>query len=346
MTDTATKQVGVVGTSGFTGKECLRLLENHPLANVACTMSARREPAEPQGYAGALREPACEPFAADKLHGLDAVFVCAPHETAALAVPELLEHVPSVIDLSAAYRLRDPSLYDSHYRFRHPHAELLETAVFGLTEWSRERLKRARLIANPGCYVTSVLLPLMALRDGGCIATGSDMIADCKSGVSGAGKGATPVTHFASVNEDFRAYGVGTHRHEPEMRQELGTERLFFSPHLLPVFRGILSTIHVKPTDGMTADDLRGVLSERYTNEPFVRVYAVDEGWPTLADVQLTNACHIGVAAHGDRVVVVSCLDNLIKGAAGQAVQNFNVAVGIDETLGLPTSSETLRGWR
>lgn len=340
------KRVAIVGGSGFTGKECLRLLSRHPAVEVACVMSARAGPTEPETYPGVLHEPRLSPFDPARLSGLDAVFLCAPHDRSAELAPQLLEKTATVIDLSAGHRLRNPALYERHYGFTHPHPDLLGEAVFGLTEWARQPLSKARLVANPGCYVTTVLLPLKALLGESCIAPGTDLIADCKSGVSGAGKGATPVTHFASVHEDFRAYGVGSHRHEPEIRQELGTDRLFFTAHLLPVFRGILATIHLVPNTGLRAADLASCLAERYAGEPFVRVYAAADGLPCLAAVQGTNACHIGVRDHGDRVVVIACLDNLVKGAAGQAVQNFNVACGLDETLGLDAGHTAVRGWR
>ena len=245
-----TKMVAVVGVSGFTGKECLRLLARHPEVEVAVAMSARAEPGAACAHAGALREPEGQPFDLEALAGLDAVMLCAPHEASAALVPELLKRCAHVVDLSAGYRLADASLYPRFYEFEHPHPELLAERVFGLTEWQREALQSARLIANPGCYVTSVLLPLLALEGADALAAGAPVIADCKSGVSGAGKGATPTTHFASVHEDFRAYGVGAHRHEPEIREQLGHDRLYFTPHLLPVFRGILSTLHVEPAAG------------------------------------------------------------------------------------------------
>ena len=340
-------RVAVVGASGFTGKECLRLLAGHPevSSTVAMASRAERQSSNPSSYPGALREPAQESFALDRLFGLDAVMLCTPHETSASLAADLVEKVGCVIDLSAAFRLQRLAAYDQHYGFTHPHPELCASAVFGLTEWARERLPGAKLVANPGCYVTSVLLPVKALLAQGCLAADSDIIADCKSGVSGAGKAASAVTHFASVHEDFRAYAVGTHRHEPEIREQAGTERLFFTPHLLPVFRGILSTIHVRPAPGRTAADLQRALHDRYRGEPFVIVHGEADGLPCLADVQGSNRCHIGVAGHDDRAVVVSCLDNLIKGASGQAIQNLNAVLGLPETLGLETP-RPLAGWR
>lgn len=338
------KRVAVLGVSGFTGKECLRLLARHPEVEVSVTMSARREPGRACEHPGALREPDGAPFEIDRLDGLDAVLLCAPHEASAHLVPELLARCGHVVDLSAGYRLAEASLYPEFYRFEHPHPELLAQRVFGLTEWHRDALHGARLIANPGCYVTSVLLPVLALEEAGVLADGAAVIADCKSGVSGAGKGATPTTHFAAVHEDFRAYGVGSHRHEPEIREQLGHDRLFFTPHLLPVFRGILSSIHVEPAAGRNAADLRQALAERYAGEAFVDV--LPEGLPCISEVQGSNRCRIGVAQHGGRAVVVSCIDNLIKGASGQAIQNLNLALGLAEDLGLADLDPALPGWR
>ena len=337
-------RIAVLGTSGFTGKECLRLLGAHPGFEVSATLSLREEPGEGLSYPGALREDSSDALDLARLEGVDAVLVCGPHEQSADLVPGLLEVVPRVIDLSAAFRLADPTLYPTYYGFEHPRADLLESRVFGLTEWARADLPTAQLVANPGCYVTSVLLPLKALLAKGCVADGSSIIADCKSGVSGAGKTLGPSTHFASVHEDFRAYAVGAHRHEPEIREQSGLDRVYFTPPLLPVFRGILSTLHLEPSPGMSVDDLRAVLADRYRDEPFVEV--LEEGLPCLSEVQVTNLCRIGLAQHDDRIVLVSCLDNLIKGAAGQAIQNLNAMFGLPETLGLAVTSLAPQGWR
>jgi N-acetyl-gamma-glutamyl-phosphate reductase len=320
-------RVAVVGASGFTGKETLLWLGRHPNAEIVTVMSAR--PSEDPGakslldrkdssYAGAMREPDAIPYDPEGLRGLDCVFVCTPHERAAQIVPDFIDDVTTVIDLSAGFRLKDPGAYETFYGFTHPSTQLLEDRVYGLCEWARADLPGARLIANPGCYVTSVLLPARALEEANLLDPSADIIADCKSGVSGAGKGLTPATHFSSVHEDFRAYGVGTHRHEPEIRQELGSDRLFFTPHLLPVFRGILSTLHIRPHLDVDHQRVREVLTERYACDPFVVVHQDGEPLPCLSEVQRSNRCHLGVAQHGDRIVVVSCLDNLVNGAAGQ----------------------------
>lgn len=339
---TTKKRVAIVGASGFTGKEAFRLLEQHPDVDLAGLWSARTEPSARQEYGGRLHEPRSLPLDLEALAGCDAVLLCAPHDASASLAPRLLEHVPLVLDLSAAYRLRDPELYPRFYGFEHPAKGLLQERVYGLTEWARASLRAARLVACPGCYVTSVLLPLLALRDAGVVAE-DDIIADCKSGVSGAGKAANAITHFASVHDDFRAYGVGTHRHEPEIREQFESDRVFFTPHLLPLFRGILTTLHLRAKSGVRAPQAREAMAARYEQDPFVQIR--DAGLPSIADVAGSNRCVIGVADHGDRLVVVSCLDNLVKGAAGQAIQNLNIALDLPETAGLGPVRDAIPGW-
>ncbi|HHI79184.1 MAG TPA: N-acetyl-gamma-glutamyl-phosphate reductase [Planctomycetes bacterium] len=359
------KRVAVIGAAGFTGKECLRLLEGHPCVELAAVMSARDEERPPVALRGALHEAPLAPLDLSALEGLDAVFLATPHERAAQLAPALVERVSCTIDLSAAHRLKDLSAYPRYYGFEHPHPALVEKAIFGLSEQAPALAQAAQqlagtgeagapgqrmgvLLANPGCYVTSVCLPLLPLIREGMVDLEGDLILDCKSGVSGAGKNPGPGTHFASVHEDFRAYGIGTHRHEPEIRETLGTERAFFVPHLLPVFRGILSSIHLRPAAGLGVGDLREKLRQSYAKSAFVQVLAEDEGAPCLSEVQGTNLCRIAVLPHGERCVIVSVLDNLIKGAAGQAVQNFNLLMGLEESAGLPRGSALpmLEGWR
>ncbi len=359
------KRVAIIGATGFTGKECLRLLEGHPSVEIASIMSARSEARPPVTARGALHEAPLPPLDLEALEGVDAVFLATPHETAARLAPELVQRVSCTIDLSAAHRIKDLSAYPKFYGFEHPNPSLVERAIFGLCEQAPAlrqaaedaaefnndkgvRGKEGVLIANPGCYVTSVCLPLLPLLQAELVDLDGDLILDCKSGVSGAGKAASPGTHFASVHEDFRAYAIGTHRHEPEIRETLGTERAFFVPHLLPVFRGILSSIHLRPAKGQDADSLRSHLAEHYEDSPFVKILAKDQGSPCLAEVQGTNLCRVAVLPHGDRCVLVSVLDNLIKGAAGQAIQNFNLVMGLEEDQGLPCGSKLpmLEGWR
>jgi len=235
--------------------------------------------------------------------------------------------------LSADFRLKDAAQYRSVYQHEHPAPALMNESVYGLTEFARADVANARLVANPGCYPTSILLALRPLLEAGLVDQGAQIVCDAKSGVSGAGKNPTNRTHFGASHENFLAYGVGAHRHAPEIRLHAGTERITFVPHLLPVFRGILSTIYVPPAAGVTAAHVASCLQERFANERFVKVYS--RGLPELNRVQMTNDCHIGVAACDAYVVVVSAIDNLLKGASGQALQNMNLMLGLEESAGL-----------
>jgi N-acetyl-gamma-glutamyl-phosphate reductase len=244
-----------------------------------------------------------------------------------------------VIDLSADFRLKDPAAYAHWYGHAHPHPELLPQAVYGLPELEGPHLKGARLVANPGCYPTSVILAAAPLLKEG-LTDPSSLIADSKSGVTGAGREPTMGTHFPEVNESLKAYGVTRHRHTPEIEQELsaiagGPLFINFTPHLLPINRGILSTVYASNAKGLTKKDLLAVYHEFYKGAPFVRVY--DQGLPEIRHVRGSNFCDIGfeVDARTKRVVIVSAIDNLIKGASGQAVQNLNLAFGLPETAGL-----------
>ena len=261
------------------------------------------------------------------------MFLCTPHGAAAPIAKAALDAGCKVVDLSADFRLRDEALYQSTYGSAHPAPLLLREAVYGLTEHARTALQHARLCANPGCYPTSVLMPLLPLLQNGMLDDQAPIIADSKSGTSGAGKAPGERTHFGNVHENFCAYGVGNHRHAPEIRQEAGTQRIVFTPHLLPTFRGILSTIYLSPKAGSTVAAMRSCLAERYAKEAFVKVY--DNGWPELKCVQHSNQCHIAIGQSGPLVVVVSVIDNLVKGASGQALQNMNVMLGLPESEGL-----------
>lgn len=325
------KACAIVGASGYTGRELLDLLSRHPRLRATAVMTARPGAApEPPAFPN---DPAIDALDLDRLAAVDGVFLCTPHGAASGIAKAALAHGKKVVDLSADFRLRDPALYERVYHAAHPAPELLAEAVYGLTEHRRAAVAAARLVANPGCYPTSVLLPLLPLRQAGLLADGAPVIADSKSGTSGAGKAPSERTHFGAVHENFCAYGVGVHRHAPEIQQEAGTANLVFTPHLLPTFRGILSTLYLTPKPGVTADALRGCLRERYAGEAFVRVY--DKGQPELRCVQRTNQCHIAVTASGPLVVVTSAIDNLVKGASGQALQNMNLMLGLPEGDGL-----------
>ena len=318
------KRCAIVGATGYTGQELRRLLTNHCGLEAAVLMTARPGVVPDEADIG--------PLDLARLGDVDGVFLCTPHGAAAEIARAALEAGRPVVDLSADFRLRDEATYAETYGDAHPAPDLLHEAVYGLTEHARERVATARLVANPGCYPTSVLLPLLPLQDASLVDPAAPVIADSKSGVSGAGKAPNERTHFGNVHENFLAYGIGTHRHTPEIVQELGRE-VVFTPHLLPTFRGILSTIYVQPAAGASADDLRACLHERYAAEPFVTV--LQEGAPELRDVQRTNRCVVAVHESGPLCVVTSAIDNLVKGAAGQALQNMNLMLGRSETEGL-----------
>jgi N-acetyl-gamma-glutamyl-phosphate reductase len=272
--------------------------------------------------------------------GVEAVFVALPHVEAMAVVPKLLDRRLKVVDLSADFRLRDAAAYSRAYG--HPHAapELLEEAVYGLTEHTRSRVQSARLVANPGCYPTATLLALLPLARGGLLGE-FGAIVDAKSGVSGAGRGLKQGSLYCEVNEGLVPYNVGRHRHQPEMEQELATAagrgvRLTFAPHLVPLSRGMEATIYLAPREGAGLREVTGLLRETYAGEPFVKI--LPEGkLPGIREVAGTNLCRIGCTddPHGGRVVVVSVIDNLVKGASGQALQNMNVMLGLPEAAGL-----------
>lgn len=325
------KSCAIVGASGYTGRELLDLLSRHPRLRATAVMTARAGAApEPPAFPN---DPTIDALDLDRLAAVDGVFLCTPHGAASAIAKAALAHGKKVVDLSADFRLRDPALYERVYHAAHPAPELLAEAVYGLTEHRRAAVAAARLVANPGCYPTSVLLPVLPLRQAGLLDERAPIIADSKSGTSGAGKAPSERTHFGAVHENFCAYGVGVHRHAPEIQQEAGTQNLVFTPHLLPTFRGILSTLYLTPNAGVTADAVRECLRARYADEAFVRVY--DKGQPELRCVQRTNQCHIAVAASGPLVVVTSAIDNLVKGASGQALQNMNLMLGLPEGDGL-----------
>lgn len=336
-------RVSVVGAAGYSGAEAVRLLARHSRVVIAGLFGS------PGGKGAAFRElhpdlagldgPDVVPFAEAALLGgmPDVAILATPNEVSAELAPRLLGAGVRVIDVSGAFRLRDAALYPAWYGFAHPAPELLREAVYGLTEWCGEELAGARLVANPGCYPTSVLLalkPLVAI-----LAADQPLFVSSASGVSGAGKKAELAYSFCELSGSYKAYAVGTHRHEPEMRQELGlaAEAAFtFVPHLLPVVRGILSTIHVSFEAPMSDAALAERYGAAYAGRPFVRVLPAGR-LPELRDVVGTPRAHVGwkLLPGGRRAVVVSAIDNLLKGAASQAVQNLNRVFGLPETEGL-----------
>ena len=333
-------KVGIVGGTGDTGVELLRLLAMHPQVQLQA-ITSRSEAGRPVSEIyGSLRGHVDLAFSEPDLETLaacDLVFFATPNGTAMQMVPELLKAGVKVIDLAADFRLRDPALWEQWYGMPHACEDLLAEAVFGLPELHREAIRGARLVANPGCYPTAAALGFLPLVESGLVDTGA-LVADCKSGVSGAGRGAKTAMLMGEVGESFKAYGVPGHRHLPEIRQILGwlTDRqvgLTFVPHLLPMIRGIHATLYAR----MTAEaDLQALFEQRYADEPFVDVLPPGSH-PETRSVRGENQCRIAVhrPQDGDTVVVLSVIDNLTKGAAGQAVQNMNLMFGLDETMGL-----------
>jgi N-acetyl-gamma-glutamyl-phosphate reductase len=281
----------------------------------------------------------CETYDALRLAGkADLVFTALPHQMPMNLVPELLDRGLKVIDLSADFRFRDAAAYEAYYQ-PHTAAGLLKQAVYGLSEVYTEQIKEADLIGNPGCYPTSVLLPLVPLIKADLIDTHL-LIADAKSGVSGAGRGCNPTSHFCQVNESFKAYKVGSHRHTPEMESVLGDiagqpVALNFVPHLIPMTRGMQTTIYTQPRSGVTLKHIEVCLQTFYSGRSFIRLRGAVP--PDTLNVKGTNCCDIGYTldARNNRLILMSAIDNLVKGAAGQAVQNMNIMLGLNETAGL-----------
>lgn len=336
-------KVAVVGASGYTGVELLRLLLNHPDVTVTCVTANQNAGEEVAtlfpSLAGRINMVCSALDVAEVAANAELVFTALPHQAAMAVIPGLLAAGCKVIDLSADYRLRDPQVYATWYA-AHTSPELLAEAVYGLPELYRAAIPTARLIANPGCYPTSVALALAPLlRDGWIDPT--TLIIDSKSGTSGAGRSAKVDSLYCEVNEGFKAYGVGKHRHTPEIEQTLsdlaGQEVIVsFTPHLLPVNRGILSTCYASLRQETTTAALLQHYRSFYAGEAFVRI-GVEGVLPNIAYVRGANYCDIGLVVdpRTNRVIVVSAIDNLVKGAAGQAVQNMNLLLGLPETRGL-----------
>ncbi|BBL75652.1 N-acetyl-gamma-glutamyl-phosphate reductase [Methylomagnum ishizawai] len=334
-------RAGIVGGTGYTGVELLRILATHPGVEIGAVTSradvGKRVDAAYPNLRGFVDAVFVEPGAA-ALAGCDVVFFATPNGTAMRMAPELLARGVKVIDLAADFRLQDPAVWAHWYGEPHACPELLAEAVYGLPEVNREAIRSARLIACPGCYPTSVQLGLLPLLEAGVIDPGR-IIADVKSGVSGAGRKAEIPILMSETGESFKAYAVQGHRHWPEIKQGLelmaGTAvGLTFVPHLTPMIRGIHATLYADLKGG--ADDLQALFEARYRDEPFVDVLP-QGAHPDTRNVRGVNRCQIAVhrPLGGDTVVVLSVIDNLVKGAAGQAVQNMNLMFGLAETAGL-----------
>lgn len=334
-------KVGIVGGTGYTGAELLRLFAQHPRARVTLLTSRKEAGQRADAMFPHLRGFCDLSFSApdaEALAACDAVFFATPHGTAMEMAPALVARGVKVIDLSADFRLRDPAVFQQWYKLEHSARELLAEAVYGLPEVHREAIGKARLVANPGCYPTAVQLGLLPLLEAHAVDTES-IVADCKSGVSGAGREAKIGSLYGEVADSFKAYAVPGHRHGPEILQGVADIAgapvgVTFVPHLLPLFRGIHATIYARLKRSDL--DLQRLFAERYAGEPFVDVAPAGDH-PETRGVRGGNTCRIAVHLAPDRktVVVLSVIDNLVKGASGQAVQNFNLMFGLDEALGL-----------
>jgi N-acetyl-gamma-glutamyl-phosphate reductase len=331
-------RAGIHGATGYTGHELASILDRHPAVEIAfgtSRQSAGRNLADlyTQGPDLPLIDPSSAPVGE-----IDFMFLCLPHTEAAPVAVAALDAGARVVDLSADFRLRQAAEFEAWYGEAHPHPEFLSQAVYGLTEIARAQLAGARLVANPGCYPTSVLLALFPLARAGALS--GSVIVDAKSGVSGAGRSPKQHLQFVEVAENLSAYSVGrNHRHVPEMEQALAAWTtqpidLIFTPHLAPVSRGLLSTIYASLREGWDEARVRETIESTYQGEPFIRILP-DGQHAALAHAAYTNRCVLGISVVKGVALLTSALDNLVKGAAGQAVQNANVMAGLDETTGL-----------
>ena len=338
------RQVAVVGVTGYTGLELARILLRHPelpppVFHVRETNGAKCLAELFPQFRGWGVAP-LRPFSMDAITCSNAgsAFLATPHEVSAELAPVLLRAGLRVVDLSGAFRFREAETFTSWYKLPAPHAESLSQAVYGIPELYSSKVAEANLVANPGCYATSVILALRPLTQANLLVSGASVVCDCKSGASGAGKDPRRDLHFVELDENFKAYNLFTHRHTPEILEHTGLSesQVVFSTHLLPLSRGILSTIYVSLDEPQTAADIEVLYRKFYAGRPMVRIWPAGT-LPELQHVAHTNFCDIGFALDksGRRLVIVSCLDNLGKGAAGQAVQNFNLMLGMEEQTSL-----------
>jgi N-acetyl-gamma-glutamyl-phosphate reductase len=319
------RRISVVGITGYAGQELERLLRLHPKIGITGRFASKAD-----------ERTGAEAFSMDRLRALEpeVVVLATEHEFSMQTVPELLNSGLRVVDMSGAFRMKDAQLYPQWYGFSHTAPALLQEAVYGLPEYFAAEISRARLVANPGCYATAAILPLAPLYKANAIDGSSVVVVDGKSGVSGAGRAPKQHTHFCEVSENLSAYGILQHRHTPEMISYIpgaAFDRFVFTPHLIPINRGILNTIVLRTVDRVS---VRSILAESYSQAPFVRVLAEGQV-PSVQSVVRTNLCSIGVVTKDSNTVIVSAIDNLVKGASGQAVQNLNLMFGFEQTLGL-----------
>ncbi len=335
--------VGIAGASGYTGVELVKLISNHPKTKLCAITSNTYKGKSLTDIFPSMRgfeDLICEDLDIPSLsRKIDVMFLALPHKISMKHVPTFLEHNIKVIDLSADYRFTNAAAYESAYQ-EHSSKHLLKQSVYGLSEIYRDKIKTSSLVGNPGCYPTSILLPLIPLLEKGLIEP-EGIISDSKSGVSGAGRSLSLSTHFCETNESFTAYKIGNHRHTPEINEILSIHSqqkvaITFVPHLLPLTRGMLSTIYVQAKDNVTENKIRKTLNTYYEKECFVRI--LDKNYyPAISHVKGTNCCDIGF--HFDektkKIIIISAIDNLLKGAAGQAVQNMNILFNLDDHTGL-----------
>ncbi len=337
-------RIGIVGVSGYAGLELITLLLKHPAAGFVAAMDAAEIGEVPlheiHPHLTGRSDLATFAPEQDRLAklNLDTVFLCTPDRVSLDLVPEFLSLGTRVIDFSGAFRLKDAEIYPAWYGFHHANPDLLNVAVYGLPEWNSGSIASATLIANPGCYPTSVTLALLPLIRAGMIETGSDIFCDSKSGVTGAGRAVKQVLMFGEVSENFRPYSPVNHRHAPEICQEMGWDpnNFTFVPHLLPMNRGIISTTYIRFSHQVNSAEIEAEYAKRYSKQPFIRILS-DSRLPELRAVNHTNFCDIAwrLTHGGRRGVIFSAIDNLVKGASGQAVQNFNLMHKLDQSLGL-----------
>jgi N-acetyl-gamma-glutamyl-phosphate reductase len=336
-------KVGIIGATGYTGVELLRLLLLHPEVEVTALTS--------QKYAGVPIDQVfpslmkhlplkCEELAVDHISKkTDFIFTAVPHKTAMETVPLFYRQGKKVVDLSADFRFKDPAIYEKWYQ-KHTSADLLSESVYGLPELHREKIRKAKIVGNPGCYPTGALIGLIPLVKKGMVSL-ERIVIDSKSGVSGAGRDVVLESLFCEVNEGVKAYKIFEHRHLPEIEQELSeiaqkSISVTFVPHLIPMDRGILTTLYLVLTKKWKTEEVLNTFQEHYQNEPFIRIYPKGK-FPNTKDVRGSNYCDIGVKVNeaDGRTVIVTAIDNLVKGASGEAVQNMNIMLGYPETMGL-----------
>ena len=335
-------KVGIIGATAYTSLEIVKILLRHTDVDISYLGTRREGDFKISDIFPALEntlDMPCSQMVLDDLpKGLDVVFVTLPPVIAMQYVPVLLNAGIRVVDLSADYRFQEKSIYEKWYKTEHADPSNLGIAVYGLPEIFREKIKNANLVANPGCYPTSAIIGLAPLISNGYVHT-DDIIIDAKSGISGRGREPKEGTHYCECNENIEAYNVGEHRHMPEIENILSLigkseAKVYFTPHLIPMNRGILCTTYAKTKERNSCEEIITIYNDFYSEEPFVRIKK-DNKLPKTKDVANTNFCEIAIRVVGERVIILSSIDNLLKGAAGQAVQNMNIMYGLNETSGL-----------